>query len=73
MFVPKQKAGYWSGSMSYNATFEDKSIVDDDESALRRGQLHLGHVTSLCSLRFHAAFKSISISDSDSIPINSRL
>ena len=39
VFVPKEKEGYWSGSVSHSAQFADTSIVDDDEAALRKNQL----------------------------------
>ena len=40
VFIPKEKDGYWEGSVSHSAQFADTSIVDDDEAALRKNQLY---------------------------------
>ena len=42
VFIPKDKAGYWSGEICASASIADSSIIDDDEAALRKHQLYLG-------------------------------
>ncbi len=39
VFIPKFKAGTWSGSVGNMTAVEDTSILDNDETALRKNQL----------------------------------
>lgn len=41
IFIPDLKQGYWSGEVGTSQSIVDDTIVDSDESALRKNQLSL--------------------------------